>query len=236
MNIEQINVERRASRFAALADPVRLRVVDLLVIGDMSPTALQHRLGISSSLLAHHLGLLEGERIVSRGRSEADRRRTYVRLHHAAFDDLMPAPSLAARRVVFVCTGNSARSQLAAALWREASMVPVTSAGTHPAARIEPGATAVAKRHRLTLTATTPQALDDVYEPDDFIITVCDAAHEKLDRTGQLHWSVADPVRDGSAAAFNAAFDDIAARIDTVAPRIARSGDVSPHETPATSR
>lgn len=221
MNIERMSLQGRVGRYGALADPMRLRIVDLLTVGDVSPLELQRQLGISSSLLAHHLGLLEREGMVTRERSEADRRRTYVRLNDGAFDDLIPAPRLAARRVVFVCTGNSARSQLAAALWQKASEVPVTSAGTHPAERIEPGAIATAARHRLALTATEPRALNEVLEADDFIITVCDTAHEEMDEPGQLHWSIPDPVRDGSDAAFDAAFDDIAARIDKLAPRIA---------------
>jgi protein-tyrosine-phosphatase len=221
MNVERMSLESRVGRYAALADPVRLRIVDVLTVGDVSPLELQRQLGISSSLLAHHLGLLERQGMVVRERSEADRRRTYVRLGDTAFDDLIPAPQLAARRVVFVCTGNSARSQLAAALWQEATDVPVASAGTHPAERIEPGAIAVADRHRLSLIESSPRALDDVLEADDFIITVCDTAHEEMAEPGQLHWSIADPVREGSEAAFDAAFDDIAARIAKLAPRVA---------------
>ncbi|GAA4354352.1 ArsR family transcriptional regulator [Microbacterium rhizosphaerae] len=215
-----MSLEGRASRYAALADPMRLRIVDLLTVGDASPTELQGRLLISSSLLAHHLGILEREAIIVRERSEADRRRTYVRLNDTAFDDLIPAPQLAARRVVFVCTGNSARSQLAAALWQDASDIPSTSAGTHPADRIEPGAIATAQRHGLHLGANRPCALVDVLEADDFVITVCDSAHEELVEPGQLHWSIPDPVRDGSDAAFDAAFDEIAARIEKLAPRV----------------
>lgn len=215
-----MNLEARASRFAALADPVRLRIVDLLTLGDMSPLELQRQLQLSSSLVAHHLGVLEREAMIVRTRSEADRRRTYIRLTDTALDGLLPAPHLAARRVVFVCTGNSARSQLAAALWRNASDIPAASAGTHPADRIDPGAVSAAGRHRLVLTATRPRALDDVLEADDVVITVCDNAHEEMAEPGRLHWSIADPVLDGSDAAFDAAFDQIAARIDRLAPHV----------------
>jgi len=59
-----------------------------------------------------------------------------------------------------------------------------------------------------------------VLDADDYVITVCDTAHEELGRTGRLHWSVPDPVRDGSEVAFDAAFEDIAARIQSLAPRL----------------
>jgi len=215
-----MTLEGRATRYAALADPVRLRIADLLTLGDVAPVEVQRELGISSALLAHHLGVLERAGFLTRTRSEADRRRTYLRLAPAAFDGLLPTPALAARRVVFVCTGNSARSQLAAALWRRASEVPATSAGTHPAERVEPGAIATAERHGLVLPEAVPRALDGTLEPDDVVVTVCDTAHEELGGAGRLHWSVPDPVREGTDAAFDAAFDELAARIGELAPRV----------------
>ena len=164
-------MEGRAARYAALADPVRLRIVDLLTLGDVAPVEVQRELGISSALLSHHLGALERAGFLTRTRSEADRRRTYLRLAPGAFEALLPSPALAARRVVFVCTGNSARSQLAAALWRQASDVPATSAGTHPAERVEPGAITTAERHGLDLASATPRALDGVLAADDVVVT-----------------------------------------------------------------
>lgn len=223
MNTEASSLTARVERYAALADPVRLRIVDLLTLGDAAPVELQHALGISSSLLAHHLRLLENAGFLGRTRSEGDRRRSYLRLIPEVFDTLAPSPTLAARRVVFVCTGNSARSQLAAALWNDASDVPVASAGTHPADRIAPGALAAAERHRLSLCGDRPRAVDDVLQADDFVITVCDTAHEELGERGRLHWSVRDPVRDGSPTAFETAFTDLATRIRGLAPYLTRA-------------
>ncbi len=220
MNIEETTLAVRVARYAALADPVRLRIIDLLTLGDVAPVELQVELGISSSLLAHHLNILEREGLLLRTRSEADRRRTYLHLAPRAFEGLIPSPAVGVRRVVFVCTGNSARSQLAAALWHDASDIPVASAGTHPAAAIEPGAIAAATRHSLTLQARAPQSVDEVLGADDYVITVCDTAHEELGDTGLLHWSVPDPVREGTDAAFDAAFEDLAARIHNLAPRL----------------
>ncbi len=192
--------------------------MDLLTLGDITPVELQGQLGVSSSLLAHHLNQLESAGLLTRTRSEADRRRTYLHLNHGALNGLIPPPHLAVRRIVFVCTGNSARSQFAAAVWHDSSTVPVTSAGTHPAERIEPGAITAAGRHGLTLRPATPRGLDEVLDVDDFVVTVCDTAHEELGGAGQLHWSVPDPVRAGTDAAFDDAFDDISGRIHVLAP------------------
>ncbi len=221
MNIELMGqLEGRAAKHAALADPARLRIVDLLTLGDLSPTELQSILDMSSNLLAHHLNALEGEGMVVRRRSEADRRRSYVHLLAEAFEGIAPGAVATAHRVVFVCTANSARSQLAAALWQQSSAIPAASAGTHPAEAVEPGAIAVAHRHALPLHASVPRMLQDVLAADDFIITVCDNAHEELGNSGGVHWSVPDPVPLGTDAAFDAAFEDIAHRIGDLAPRL----------------
>ena len=107
------SLELRAARHAALADPARLRVVDALALGDRSPRELGERLGLASNLLAHHLKVLETSGLVERRRSEGDGRRSYVRL----VTDAMPTEAsdldIRVPRVLFVCTANSARSQLA---------------------------------------------------------------------------------------------------------------------------
>ena len=212
--------EARVARHAALADPARLRIVDLLTLGDFSPTELQAELGMSSNLLSHHLKTLEDAGLATRHRSEADRRRSYLRLAPGALDGLVPGAVHGAQRVLFVCTRNSARSQLAAALWRQASTVPSASAGTHPADRIAPGAVDAARRHGLHLPAVAPQALDDVAGDADFVVTVCDNAHEELTGLAGIHWSIPDPLRLGTKDAFDAAFADIASRVSDLAPRI----------------
>ena len=203
---------------AALADPARLGIVDSLARGDKSPSELQAEFTIGSNLLAHHLKVLESAHIVSRLRSQGDHRRSYARLTTTGMAVAQPPAPTEAHRVVFVCTANSARSQLAAALWMLRSDVPAASAGTHPAARIDPVARAVATRHNLGLRDLAPRSLTDVLTDDDFVITVCDAAHEKLDARDALHWSVPDPVLVGTATAFDAAYDELSARISALAP------------------
>lgn len=220
MNTE-LTIEQRATRHAALSEPARLEMVDLLTLGDWSPSELQARLRLPSNLLAHHLNVLEHAGVIGRGRSEADRRRSYVRLERAALADLGVGRSISAKRVVFVCTANSARSQMAVALWNRASNIPAASGGTHPAERIDPAAIETVREHGLSLRNLRPRLLDEIRETGDYIVTVCDTAHEELGAADALHWSVPDPVRSGTSAAFEAAFDELARRVDDLAPRVA---------------
>jgi ArsR family transcriptional regulator, arsenate/arsenite/antimonite-responsive transcriptional repressor / arsenate reductase (thioredoxin) len=219
------DLERRVRIHAALADPARLRIVDRLSLGDATPGELQRMLGMPSNLLAHHLRVLDRAEVIGRRRSEADRRRSYLILQPAALDALTPTGAAPVSRVVFVCTANSARSQLAAALWEKASAVPASSAGTHPAERVAAGAVAAARRHGLRLRAATPRAIADVVGDDDYVVTVCDRAHEELGApdagtTARSHWSVPDPVRAGSASAFDAAYEELARRVDHLVPHL----------------
>lgn len=209
----------RVAKHAALADPARLRIVDLLTLGDFSPTELQAELGMPSNLLSHHLRALEGAGLVARHRSEADKRRSYLRLAAGALEGLVPGVEHTATRVLFVCTRNSARSQLAAALWKQASGIPSASAGTHPGDRIAQGAIDVARRHRVDLPEVPPRRLGGL-DDGDFVITVCDNAHEELTGLGGAHWSVPDPLRTNTEEAFESAFEDISHRINDLAPRM----------------
>ncbi len=213
-------VEERAALHGALADPTRLRIVDLLALGDASSSELGTSLGVASNLLAHHLRTLEAVGLVRRRRSEGDGRRAYWRLVHHAFADLAPPMSAAPERVVFVCTANTARSHLAAALWRGASAIPAASAGTHPADRIHPGAVAAAARHHLKLPRVRPRHVSSVLDDADLVVTVCDRAHEEVGVRADLHWSIPDPVVVATDAAFDDAYEAIATRIRSVAPRL----------------
>lgn len=214
----EIELNRRVQLHAALADATRLRLLDLVALGDRSSTELQVSLGVPSNLLAHHLGVLEEAGLVHRHRSEADRRRSYVAIAPAALD--FTTSAVTARRVVFVCTANSARSQLASLLWSSVSSIPSTSAGTHPAERVAPGAVAVARAHGLHVGDAAPRSLDGLLRDGDFVITVCDNAREEVGIDPQAHWSVADPVRSGASETFEAAFAEIQRRVLATVPRI----------------
>jgi protein-tyrosine-phosphatase len=212
---------RRAALHAALADPARLAITDNLADGDASPSELAAMLAMPSNLLAHHLRVLEESGMVTRHRSEGDRRRSYVRLVPGALSALAGPPGRSARRVLFVCTANSARSHLAAALWRQAASVPAASAGTRPAAAIDPGAIAAAARRRLPLPRLRPRPFSDVRHDGDLIVTVCDLAHEELGGLAAVHWSVPDPVPAGDQESFDAALAELDRRVRLLAPRLA---------------
>lgn len=222
MDEAMTELERRAGIFAALADQTRLRIVDLLTMGDLSSSEIGSNLGLRSNLIAHHLGVLESARIIARTRSEFDKRRSYIGLRPEVFDTLAPPSVAPPRRVLFVCTANSARSQLAEVIWRGMSAIEVASAGTRPADEVNPGATASAARHGLAIdTSIRPRHIDDVRSDGDLVITVCDDAHETLFARDDLHWSIRDPARVGTAAAFDAAFETLWQRIRAFSSRLA---------------
>jgi ArsR family transcriptional regulator, arsenate/arsenite/antimonite-responsive transcriptional repressor / arsenate reductase (thioredoxin) len=214
-------LERRAVLHAALSDIARLQITDTLLAGDASPSELAAMLAMPSNLLAHHLHVLERAGIITRRRSDGDRRRSYLQLIPGALDPLAPPTARAALRVLFVCTANSARSHLAAALWRRASTVPAVSAGTHPASAIDPGAIAAASRHRLALPRLRPRHISEVRHEGDLVVTVCDLAHEELAETTAVHWSIPDPVPVGDPASFDTALVQLADRVSRLAPRLA---------------
>ncbi len=226
MNIEVSaaprGLEDRAGIHAALADPLRVAMVDALGVGDRTPGELARALGIGSNLLAHHLHVLEKRGLVERRRSIGDGRRAYVRLVPDRLAALAVHASFSVSRVLFVCTRNSARSQLAAATWnREPRAVHAESAGTHPAGRVHPGAVRAGRRHSLDLSGATPRTLP---RPDarTLLVTVCDQAREELRDRVDVHWSVPDPVAAGTRDAFDAAADEIAARVASL-DRLIRS-------------
>jgi protein-tyrosine-phosphatase len=219
----QTEIERRAAVHAALGEPLRLAIVDELSSSDRAPSDLAARFGLAGNLLAHHLHVLEEVGLIERVVSAGDRRRRYVRLRHRGVID-MGVGGVPPRtgRALFVCTRNSARSPLAAALWRERTGDRAASAGTRPATRVHPGAAAAAKRTGLDLAGARPRALDAGDLDADIVVTVCDRAHEELDPPNDwLHWSIPDPVEAGTRRAFDAALAELDERIAALAGPIA---------------
>lgn len=206
----------RAAMHAALGDPARLAIVDDLVVSDRSPRELSQRHGLSSNLLAHHLDVLDGAGLIHRTASAGDGRRKYVRLDTAAVLRLGFPARPAVRSMLFLCTHNSARSQLAAALWRARTGRPAGSAGTRPAAHVHRGAVAAARRAGLSLAGLRPSPIEEI-PADVQVVTVCDLVHETLDaRPGWWHWSIPDPVESGDPAAFDAVITALDERIAAV--------------------
>lgn len=104
-------------------------------------------------------------------------------------------------RVLFLCTGNAARSQLAEAILRTLSngKVEVYSAGTNPRTQIHPMTRQVLEeRYRVDTTSLAPKLLDQFIDQRfDVVITVCDQAAETRpifpNATQKLHWNFEDP-------------------------------------------
>jgi protein-tyrosine-phosphatase len=202
----------------ALGEPVRLAIAEALTLSDRTPSELEAALGSPSNLMAHHLEVLEAAGVIRRTRSSGDARRRYVSLVPEALEGaaVLPLPAMEARRVLFVCSANSARSPLAEAIWRSITDIPSASAGTHPAERVHPMALEAAGRAGLPITHG-PQALDATRRPGDLVVTVCDQAREGGTTDGTLHWSIPDPSDDGRLEAFAEAAVALTKRIHTLA-------------------
>jgi protein-tyrosine-phosphatase len=213
----------RAATYSALGEPARLAIVEELVVSDRTPGELSARLGLASNLLAHHLDVLERAGLVARTASAGDGRRRYVRLVRTALAGLGIAGRAPRGDLLFLCTHNSARSQLAAALWTARTGRRATSAGTAPAARVHRGAVAAARRAGLSLADAVPVEFDGA-PGDAQVVTVCDLVHEELPVGDDWwHWSIADPAA-GDAAAFDAVVHDLEERIRAVTTGDERRG------------
>lgn len=212
MATQRSGLRRRAEVFAALGDPRRLEIAEELSRSDRTPGELIEKFELSSALLAHHLDVLEHAGLIDRTHSHADGRKRFVRLlpHHRAMLNVAAAP----REVTFVCTHNSARSQLAAALWRKIVGTPADSAGTQPAAVVHPLAISVAKRHHMDLSTARPTLYTKSNRRGVTVITVCDQSHDDLtDSLSRLHWSLPDPVDAGTSAAFEDTYQQLINRM-----------------------
>lgn len=129
------------------------------------------------------------------------------------------------QRVLFLCTGNSARSQMAEGLLRHLAgdRFDVCSAGIHPVG-LNCGAVAAMQELDIDISAQRSKPMDEFTDQTfDYVITVCDRAKESCPRwphTGRLvHWSFEDPAATiGSSeerrTAFRSVRDQIKARID----------------------
>lgn len=207
----------RAAVHAALGEPARLAIVEELATSDRSPGELADRLAIASNLLAHHLDVLESVGLVWRSASAGDGRRKYVHVNRAVSPIFQPKASERRSEMLFVCSHNSARSQLAAALWTARTGCRASSAGTRPARRVNRGAVAAARRAGVSLAGAVPRMLELIPAAAQ-VVTVCDVVHEELEPGPDWwHWSIPDPVAVGTVAAFDAVVAELDARISMIA-------------------
>lgn len=198
--------------------PLRWRLLGELARSDRAVSELTRLTGEPQNLVSYHLGRLRQGRLVRSRRSSADRRDTYYGLDLARVGGLLSAaggalhpglrlaPSRAGEgqvgpaRVLFLCTGNSARSQMAEALLRAMSggAVEAVSAGSLPKA-LHPNAVRVMREdHGLDIEGQEAKSMDlFVDQAFDRVISLCDLVREVCPpfagHPGPTHWSLANP-------------------------------------------
>jgi ArsR family transcriptional regulator, arsenate/arsenite/antimonite-responsive transcriptional repressor / arsenate reductase (thioredoxin) len=228
--------------------PVRWRLLGELARSDRQVHELTALVGQPQSLVSYHLGRLRQANLVTARRSTADRRDTYYSLDLALCGRLltaaggalhpglllapptMPVPrrGQARVRVLFLCTGNSSRSQMAEALLRQLAgdAAHVCSAGSHPKP-VHEYAIAVMAEHGIDLTGARAKHLDRFIEQRfDYVITLCDRVREVCpDFPGHpepVHWSIPDPAREPEGyPAFLRTAAELASRVRFLLHRIA---------------
>jgi arsenate reductase len=138
-------------------------------------------------------------------------------------DDLI-GPDMTKKKVLILCTGNSARSQMAEGLLRHEAgdRLEVVSAGTHPTT-VRPEAIALMNEIGIDISGHRSKSVDEfVGQELDYVITICDHAKESCPvfpaKTLKLHWPLQDPAAvQGSdeerKAAFRKTRDQIHGRI-----------------------
>jgi protein-tyrosine-phosphatase/DNA-binding transcriptional ArsR family regulator len=230
-------------RFLRLAGhPLRWRLLSELARSDLRVGELCERAGQRQSLVSYHLRQLRDAGLVSARRSLADGRDTYYVLELARCGDLLagagaslhpglasvvgadPARDrgLARARVLFLCTGNSARSQMAEALAEQlsAGAVRAASAGSHPKP-LHPNAVRVMRERGIDLAGRRSKHLSQFTgRRFDYVISLCDRVREVCPefpgRPQAIHWSVRDPAREpGTDEQTLPAFERTAAELAT---------------------
>ena len=202
----------------ALADPNRLGIAQALLTRDLSPGEICEQWGLSTSLVAHHVKSLVESGVAVRRGGEHDGRKSYLSLRRDDPEALalvaIGAPGVPPpRRLAFVCTQNSARSKLAAAIWRQVSDVPVVDAGTNPSLVPHPFTVQTARRRGLEIDIDMHQ-VSDTLAAGDLVIAVCDHVHETLpSQVERWHWSIPDPVPATALTSFDDTCDAIETRI-----------------------
>jgi protein-tyrosine-phosphatase/DNA-binding transcriptional ArsR family regulator len=227
------------------ADPVRWRLLSALARSDLRVGELCARLELSQSLVSYHLARLRAAGVVSSRRSSADGRDAYYVLDVARCGELLaeggtqlhPGLRLVARsrvepgetrgrrmRILFLCTGNSARSQIAEALVQQlaGAAADVFSAGSHPKP-LHPNALRVMLERGIDLERRRSKHLSEFAgQRFDCVVSLCDRVREVCPEfpghPDLVHWSVPDPAREGNSneetyPAFRRTAEELAARI-----------------------
>jgi ArsR family transcriptional regulator, arsenate/arsenite/antimonite-responsive transcriptional repressor / arsenate reductase (thioredoxin) len=204
-----------------VAHEVRWNLLQHLSQSDYRVNDLVERLHLPQNLVSYHLKQLRQGHLVTERRSSADERAVFYTLdlkrlqelylaageilHPGVTADIFASPpqengSQKALRVLFLCTENSARSQMAEALLRHLShgTVEAASAGSIPAAQIHPLARRCMEECGIDISQQYPKHFE-VFRGQHFdaIVTVCDRVMESCptfpDDPERIHWSFLDP-------------------------------------------
>jgi ArsR family transcriptional regulator, arsenate/arsenite/antimonite-responsive transcriptional repressor / arsenate reductase (thioredoxin) len=220
--------------------PLRWRLLSELALSDRRVGELCALAGQPQSLVSYHLRLLRDGGVVSARRSIADGRDTYYVLELARCGELLggagaslhpglapvvgprPRSGSARARVLFLCTGNSARSQMAEALAEQLSegAVRAVSAGSRPKP-LHPNAVRVMRERGIDIAGNRSKQLGEfTARRFDYVISLCDKVREvcpEFPGTPQaIHWSVRDPAREpGTDEETLPAFERTAAELET---------------------
>ena len=214
-------VETPADFMELVGHPLRWRLLTELARSDRKVRELAELLPQRQGLVSYHLGCLRKARLVSMRRSAADGRDAYytvdltrcgeliaataealhpaLKLQHAAIPSLGSAPAGVPVRVLFLCTGNSARSQMAEALLDHLShgVARGVSAGSDPK-RLHPNAVRAMTEWGIDISGRRTKLLDEFRDQRfDIVVTLCDRLREicpEFPGTPRVvHWSIADP-------------------------------------------
>jgi protein-tyrosine-phosphatase len=220
---------------------LRWRLLQELVLSDRAVRELTVLVDEPQNLVSYHLKQLRDGGIVSARRSAADRRDTYYAIDLSACQDqmqaaggalhpalwLVPATPTARKprrqpRILFLCTGNSARSQIAEALTEYLSdgAVRAESAGSNPKA-LHPAAVAAMRRRGVDISGNRTKHLDEfTSQRFDVVVTLCDRVREVCPEfpspARPVHWSIPDPALEAPPGCANTkAFERTAAELET---------------------
>lgn len=243
-----------------IGDPHRWSILSQLALSDRRVGELTDLVDRPQNLVSYHLRELRQAGLVSSRRSSLDRRDTYYRLDlsrcgtlfaysaaalHPALR-LVPDPVTPRLRrgrtpkVLFLCTGNSARSQMAEALLehRSAHAVQARSAGSHPKA-LHPNAVRVMAERGIDISGNTTRHLSTYARSRfDYVVTLCDKVREVCPEfpggPPRTHWSMPDPAAEGSNdeetyQAFARTAEDLDVRVDHLIAQLFASQGGSAH-------
>jgi protein-tyrosine-phosphatase/DNA-binding transcriptional ArsR family regulator len=208
--------------------PVRWQLLHELARSDRQVRELVELVGQRQSLTSYHLGQLRDGGLVTMRRSSADKRDTYYSLDLAACRDELaeaaaalhpglrlvptlvtpPTAGLGRRgsarpvRVLFLCTGNSSRSQMAEALLERlgGARVAAASAGSNPKP-VHPNAVRIMRENGIDITGRHPKHLSVFADQRfDYVISLCDRVREVCPEfpgsPTVAHWSMPDPAAE----------------------------------------